>query len=340
MATPLLPTFEKRITDSVNDLITAQVTPWSFLTAGPPFQVKRFDGRKISSQGVTFEGTTQDVFWRGYIEPFLEDLVVRELAFAIESCRKHKVDAREVLPEVQGLLLSGCRKVFAQMADVDRRLRGKGYPDSVPLRSVQSEQDQMAAFIKTHVSASSNLWESSVREDHPPEVKEHWVNAWYRRNQGWAWAIGSLIAVTALITGLWLGLREKPQEKPPSATTNLPQAPAVEKKAETKNPSDRATIDPLKAAIDEFKRFDMDERDVDVGVEKTDDPTYMAIWHRKMRMLDSIEETAKKFHREGEVESYMALKNNIRVESNAAPLMGKQPSKIRPTTRPANQKPT
>jgi hypothetical protein len=199
MATPLFPTFEKRITDSVNDLIAAQVIPWSFLTAGPPLRLKRFDGRKISYQGVTFEGTTQDVFWRGYIEPFLEDLVVRELAFAVESCKERKVDARETLRELQGLLLSGCSKVFAQMADVDRRLRGHGYPDSVPLRSVKSEQDQMTAFIQTRVSAELELWESNLVENHPPEAEDHPLNAWHRRNPGKAWAlaivIGSVISL-------------------------------------------------------------------------------------------------------------------------------------------------
>jgi hypothetical protein len=57
MTTPLYPTFQKRITDAVEGLLTRQVTPWFFLTAGPPFRIKSFDGREIAYQGLAFEGS-------------------------------------------------------------------------------------------------------------------------------------------------------------------------------------------------------------------------------------------------------------------------------------------
>ena len=330
MATPLFPTFEKRVNDSVNDLIAAQVTPWSFLMAGPPFQVKRFNGREISYQGVTFDGSPQQVFWSGYIEPFLEDLVVRELDFAVMACKEYKVDAGIVLSELQGLLLSGCNKVFARMADVDRRLRGKGSPSSVPLRPIQGEQDRMATFIQTHVSASLKLWESSLREDYPPKVKEHWINAWYSRNQGWAWAIGSLIAVIALAITLWLGLREKLQGKPPAPVTTPRPGLSGEKKVEPQKPTGKVATDPLQSSVDEFKSYDLAEPGVDVGIEKIDDPKYMAVWRRKIRMLNSIEDTAKKLHRVNEVEAFIKLKNNISIETINGPVQFNLPTGTKP----------
>ena len=57
MTTPLYPTFCKRIDDTVDQLIQNQVTPWSFLTAGPPFRIKKFDGKEIAYQGIGFEGS-------------------------------------------------------------------------------------------------------------------------------------------------------------------------------------------------------------------------------------------------------------------------------------------
>ena len=219
MTTPLFPTFEKRISDSVDALIAVQVTPWSFMAAGPLFQVKRSDGREITYQGVTFDGCPQQVFWGGYIEPFLEDLVVRELAFAVESCKDRKVRAQLALPELQGLLLSGCTKVFAQMANIDQRLQGRGDPNSVQLRPVESEVAKMAAFIETRISAELLLCKPRPLEE------------WYEHNKFWVWIFGFLIPLAALLVTLWLGVRQKPRETPQVTIINNPPDSTSEQKA-------------------------------------------------------------------------------------------------------------
>ncbi len=72
MTTQLYPTFRKRVDDAIEQLIKQKVTPWSFLTAGPPFRIKSFDGKQIAYEGVGFEGSPRQVFWSRYIEPFLE----------------------------------------------------------------------------------------------------------------------------------------------------------------------------------------------------------------------------------------------------------------------------
>lgn len=55
MPTPLYPTFKKRVGDSFEQLIKKQVIPWSFMTAGPPFRIKFFDGKEIAYGGIAFE---------------------------------------------------------------------------------------------------------------------------------------------------------------------------------------------------------------------------------------------------------------------------------------------
>src|SRR5205807_290395 len=107
MTTPLYPTFDKRISDGVRLLIQKQVTPWAFLTAGPPFHVKYFDGKEIHYQGIAFEGSPVHVFWGRYIEPFLEHLCTTEIAAAVAMAKERDVDGKHLLPEVQGLLKSG-----------------------------------------------------------------------------------------------------------------------------------------------------------------------------------------------------------------------------------------
>jgi len=187
MATPLYPVTEKRINDAVEALITTQVTPWSFLNAGPPFHVKRFDGRDISYQGITFEGSPSDIFWGHYIEPFLEDLTVKETALLVQACKDREVDARKAIPELQGMLISSCHKVFLRMADIDRRLRSKGYPESVQLRPIDSELVEMTHFIHAHCEAELKMWK--------PRTMEIWLN-----NHKFAdWAIKILLGVGGLL---------------------------------------------------------------------------------------------------------------------------------------------
>lgn len=188
MTTPLYPTFRKRVDDAVEQIIKRQVTPWSFLTAGPPFRIKMFDGKQIAYEGVGFEGSPREVFWSRYIEPFLEDLCISEIGAAGAMAKERGVDARLLLPEVQNLLSAGCRRAYVSMADVDRRLRGKGFPDKVELRSIDREASALAQFIEERVRAEFAMWKPKSR-----------VELWYERNKFWVWAIGIIVS----ILGLW-----------------------------------------------------------------------------------------------------------------------------------------
>ena len=188
MTTPLYPTFRKRVNDAVEQIIKQQVTPWSFLTAGPPFRVKMFDGKQIAYEGVGFEGSPREVFWSRYIEPFLEDLCISEISAAVAMAKERGMDARLLLSEVQNLLSVGCRRTYVSMADVDRRLRGKGYPEKVELRSIDREASAMAEFIEERVRAELAMWKPKSR-----------VELWYERNKFWVWVIGIVVS----ILGLW-----------------------------------------------------------------------------------------------------------------------------------------
>jgi hypothetical protein len=188
VTTPLYVTFEKRINDAVDVLLHKQVEPWAFFNSGHPMQVKRFDGRNISYQGGTFEGSPRQVFWSRYIEPFLENMTVQEISAAVAAARERRIDARLLLPEVQGLLLSSCVKVFARMAQTDQRLLGKGYPQSVPLRPVEREVTNMKDFIQKHVRAELEMWKPKA-----------WYEEWYERNKFWVWAVGTVVAAAGLV---------------------------------------------------------------------------------------------------------------------------------------------
>lgn len=188
MTTPLYPTFDKHIGDAAERLLRSQVDPWAFLNSGHPLRLTTFDGRNIAYQGIGFEGSPRHVFWSRYIEPFLEDLVVQQLTTAMKEAREREVDARLLLPEVQGLLLSACRKIFARMAQIDQRLLGKGFPQSVPLRPIENEYQSMKEFIDKHVQAELEMWRP-----------KRWYEKWYEKNKFWVQVLGVLLAIAGLV---------------------------------------------------------------------------------------------------------------------------------------------
>lgn len=191
MATPLYPTFEKRVNDAVKQLIRQQVTPWVFLTTGRPLNVSTFDGRQIHYEDVAFEGSPREVFWGRYIEPFLEDLTISEIAEAVSMARDRGVDGRLLLPELRMLLSTGYRKVYMRMADVDRRLLGKGCPDRVGLKSIEPETHLMGQFLDERIRAELTMWKPKSN-----------IENWFKRNTFWAWAIGLGLPTILAIVGL------------------------------------------------------------------------------------------------------------------------------------------
>lgn len=195
MTTPLYPTFKKRVDDAIEQLIKQQVTPWSFLTAGPPFRIKSFDGRQIVYEGVRFEGSPRHVFWSRYIEPFLEELCISEIATAVSMARERKVDARLLLPELRDLLSSGIREVYTRMADVDQRLRGKVYPYKVEPISIEGKAKATNQFLDERILAEVAMWKPKPR-----------LEVWYGRNKFWIWLIGTLLGIASIIGSIWAKL--------------------------------------------------------------------------------------------------------------------------------------
>lgn len=183
--TPLYPTFEKRIDDATAGIITRQVEPWNFMRQG--LKVQRFDGRSISYSGIEFEGSPRQVFWGGYIEPFLQDLVVKELSAARAMAKERDVDGRLVIKEVQGLLTSAVSRVFTRMVDVDRRLRGNGFPAEVVPKPVEKEAGQMLSFLQLHADAELQMWKARPAYE-----------VWYDRNKFFVWVAGVLLALAGL----------------------------------------------------------------------------------------------------------------------------------------------
>ncbi|MBI4643151.1 MAG: hypothetical protein HY743_05350, partial [Deltaproteobacteria bacterium] len=110
--------------------------------------------------GVLFEGSPRVVFWGRYIEPFLEDISFRAIDQTIRLCNEKKERLKEPLTETADLLKMLVRKTYDLMADVDRRLRGRGFPQSVANRSVNGEIAEMDRFIDARVQAENAMYKT------------------------------------------------------------------------------------------------------------------------------------------------------------------------------------
>lgn len=157
MSSPLYGLIQKFVEDEWIRLDREQITPWVFLTAGPPFQVKDFYGQAISYQGISFEGSPRQVFWGRYIEPFLEDLGLRTLDEVLRIAANRKQDPQLPLKEATGLLASVIRRAFTRMADIDRRLRGRGFPSSVPVMDVEGNIASVEHFLYERLGAELQM---------------------------------------------------------------------------------------------------------------------------------------------------------------------------------------
>ncbi|EML2677149.1 MAG: hypothetical protein E7G14_04090 [Klebsiella michiganensis] len=158
-STIVYPRLEKLVKSADSRLIQL-VTRWAFLTAGPKFEIERFDGAKISYQGIAFSGSPVEVFWRGFIEPYIEDESVKILEQAGLLATECEIPPEEVVNEARCLLHVVVRRVYGKMSDVDQTLRGDGinFPDK---KDVTSNIAAMSAYIDSEaeivvVKASKN----------------------------------------------------------------------------------------------------------------------------------------------------------------------------------------
>ena len=72
------------------------------------------------------------------------------------------------------------------MEEIDRRLKGKGFPEKIPLRSIDVQLDEMKNFIDLRARAEQELWHRSRFE------------RWFKQNSFWVWVFGAIGAVVAI----------------------------------------------------------------------------------------------------------------------------------------------
>jgi hypothetical protein len=139
----------RKMVHDLRDTIFKKLTKWCFLTAGPPMVVKKYDGSMIRYQGIKFKGAPKHVFWKGFIEPFLENGSIAILNQTSAMAQKCNLSISECLNEAETLLNILVTLTYEKMADIDQKLSGDGFKKG-PRVEVLGKISSMNSLIKSH----------------------------------------------------------------------------------------------------------------------------------------------------------------------------------------------
>lgn len=160
------------IQQAFRQLEADKITPWAFLSTGKMKPVKSFHDKTIQYSGVAFEGSPRLVFWQGFIQPFLEALFVWAFDMALSHSERCRTDSAEAVYIARQSLSDGIYSVFRRMQDIDRNLRGRGFPAKVPQRDVSAEISHMHAKLDLYYESSRKATERSVSMPEAPPLSD------------------------------------------------------------------------------------------------------------------------------------------------------------------------
>jgi len=143
--------------------------------------------------GAEFEGSPRLVFWagdsggRGIYEqhhPYrlLKKAIETVLMDTAETCRKYELEPEPYIDEAKLLLRGLIGSVYRDMANVDRKLRGEGFPESVKCVDesyYRPRTEELERYLEEHAAAAILI------ASRPTETEQNTTPAKRRRIIGW-----------------------------------------------------------------------------------------------------------------------------------------------------------
>lgn len=158
MPTPLYLRRSQVITDTYNHLDRVLFTPWAFFNTGTNVTVSNCEGRQlhIGSTGIEFSGSARDVFW-SFFDADLRKVITEQIDATVKECEGIPALLKPALDETRGLLHGFVARAYERLAEIDQRLRGKGYPNSVSRKPVNGLIRFMQKTVDDYVQAALDL---------------------------------------------------------------------------------------------------------------------------------------------------------------------------------------
>ena len=151
--------------------ISTRLEAWRMFPAQNKLEITNFYGKPISYGGIRYEGSPEVVFWSDLFEPFMIDAAKTLFHWVIDHCKSQNLDPAEYLAEARYLLKVFVVKTYRAMAEADRVLRGRGFPDSVPLKPVDHKIKGMHTHIDDLLLAMTHAGKSASKDQpHPSGI--------------------------------------------------------------------------------------------------------------------------------------------------------------------------
>ena len=157
----------------------------------------RFPGGRIHLGGVVYEGQVQRIYWDAlarYLRAKVHESF-REWEATCEKCGSARLPS---LLATQNLILSFCDLLIKQAIDTDRRLRGRGYPDSVQPHDASSLTESVSEEIRALTDAHKGV----LNEASPTPAPQSWSMRGIERlavsttkYRGTLWAIATVVGI-------------------------------------------------------------------------------------------------------------------------------------------------
>lgn len=161
--TPLHPLTRGRMLE-LERAISTRLEAWRMFPAQNQLEITNFYGKPISYRGIRYEGSPEEVFWADLFEPFMIDAAKTLLQWVIDHCRSQNLDPAEYLAEAHDLLKVFVVKTYRAMAETDRVLRGRGFPDSVALKQMDHKIKGMHTHIEDLLLAMTHAGKSALKD--------------------------------------------------------------------------------------------------------------------------------------------------------------------------------
>jgi len=145
------------VTEVYDRFIQDAITPWAFFRTERGVAIDLPNGRKIRYSGLEFSGSCREIYWKLFPESFIHEITKTTFEWTRNLCDSRKLQPVLPLKETAMFLEGGLGRSLDRMAAIDRNLRGKGFPKSVPLYQPEREREVLEKIIRTRLKAELRL---------------------------------------------------------------------------------------------------------------------------------------------------------------------------------------
>lgn len=151
---PLYEIIKADVEEATHSILKDAVDPWIFFNSHG-VNIKKADGSSISISGFEYGGTDVQVFWDGFADGHIKQKSRELIGSTRLKAIERNIPVHDSLQDCLALIHIMIKKIFNRMADIDQRLRGKGYPKSVKKKDVHH-------YIERNYQAAKALINSEI----------------------------------------------------------------------------------------------------------------------------------------------------------------------------------